>query len=431
VLAALLFGAGPALRYSRFRSQGLNDRTASGTVGRTTRRRTQALLVGLQITIAVTLLVGAGLLVRSFARLTSVHSGYDAANVLTFQLAMPQRPVPELSRFSAELVASLARLPGIDAAAYARQLPTVQIQEGASFRRTAGVPLETGPPGADARLVGGSYFETLGIRLTAGRGLTDRDGAGQPRVVVINQTLARRDFAGEQPIGQQVYIGRDSLPWQIVGIADDVRQFGPERPPDPQFFADIRQWPVANEVFIGFLGPYYAVRTRTDWRAAAAAIEQVVRRMQPDASLHNVAPLEQLAANSLAQPRLYTVLLALFAAIAAALAATGVYGVVTYAVAQRTREIGIRLALGATRSQVMRLVLQHTMFVSAAGILAGVAGASAVTRYLQGMLFGIEPLDASTFMTVALLFAALAAVAAYVPARRATTVLPLLALRGD
>jgi putative ABC transport system permease protein len=363
--------------------------------------------------------------------LTSVDPGFETANVLTFQVAMPQRPTPELARMSEELVRRLRTEPGIEAAAYARQLPMVQLSEGASFRRSPAVPAQPRPPGADARLVGGSYFETLGIRIVAGRGLTDRDGAGRPRAVVINETLAHRDFAGENPIGQEVYIGRDSLPWEIVGIAGDVRQFGPSKPPDPQFFADARQWPVPNEVFIGFLGPYYAIRARANAAATATAIERIVREIQPGASLHNVATLEALVANVVARPRLYTVLLGLFAAIAVTLAAIGVYGLVAYAVGERTHEIGIRMALGASRGQVLRLVVRQMTSVSTLGIVAGMAGAAALTRYLEGMLFGVTPLDTPTFAVVALVFGILTAVAAYVPARRAARMTPLLALRAE
>ena len=433
IFTGLLFGVGPALRSSRtHHQQALSDRTsASASGGGSYRRRTQTVLVAVEMAMAVTLLVGAGLLVHSFTTLTGVDSGYDPANVLTFQVAMPQRPIAELARFSDELVTRLQTVPGVQAAAYARQLPVVQIQEGASFRRTPAVPAPPSPPGADARLVGGRYFETLGIRLLAGRALTDRDAAGQPRVVVINEALARRDFPAENPVGQQVYIGRDSVPWQVVGIVEDVRQFGPARPPDPQFFADIRQWPAPNEVFIGFLGPYYAVSTRTNTSEAAAAVERIVRQLQPNASLHNLAPLEQLVANVVARPRLYTVLLGLFAAIATGLAGIGIYGVVSYAVGGRTQEIGIRLALGATPARVLRLVLRQTTIVVAVGILAGLAGAFALTRYLEGMLFGVTPLDPLTFVAVPVAFALVACLAAYVPARRVVRIAPLQAMRSE
>jgi predicted permease len=429
VITGALFGLGPAFRYSRSRpAAALRDRAVTGAGGP---RRTQDALVLAQVGLAVLLLIGAGLLMRSFDKLTRVDSGYRAENLLTFQVALPQRPTPALVRFSEELVARLRSLPDVQAAAYARQLPIVQVQESASFRRTPAVPEQPGPPGADARLVGGDYFAALGISVRSGRGLTAQDDAGQPRVVVINETLARRDFAGEQPVGQQVYIGRDALPWQIVGVVADVRQFGPARPADPQFFADIRQWPAPNEAFIGFLGPYYAVRTRGSSAAAAAAIDRALQQTEANATLHNVATMERLVDHAVARPRLYSVLLGLFAAIAAALAMIGVYGVMTYAVAQRIREIGIRVALGAGRSQILGMILRHTVAVSAGGLILGTAGAAGLTRYLEGMLFGVTRLDPVTFAAAPIGLAVAALLASYVPARRAMAVNPVETMRAE
>jgi hypothetical protein len=252
--------------------------------------------------------------------------------------------------------------------------------------------------------------------------------------MLINQTLARSGFLGEHPIGRQIYaLGR--APWEIVGIVSDVRQFDLDQDPDPQIFIDYRQEPPPPAPLPAQAGPppapYFAVRTGDDPLAVAASMRSIVRELEPQATLDNIATMEQLVSNSIARPRLYAVLLGVFAGVAVALTTIGIYGVMAYSVAQRIREIGIRMALGAQRGDVMRLVLGQSLVLTAFGIAAGIAGAFAVTRYLQQMLFGLTPLDPATFVTVALTFGVIAALAAFVPARRATRVDPLVALRCE
>jgi putative ABC transport system permease protein len=242
----------------------------------------------------------------------------------------------------------------------------------------------------------------------------------------------RSGFLGDHPIGRQVYaIGR--APWEIVGIVEDVLQFDLDREPDPQIFIDYRQDPaaqVAPPPGVPPPAPYIAVRTADD-AFIVPNLRSVVRELEPLATVDNVATMEQLLSNSLARPRLYAVLLGIFAAVAVALTAIGIYGVMAYSVAQRTREIGIRMALGARPGAVMSLVLKQSVVVTAIGIAIGVAAAMALTRYLAGMLFGLTPLDPATFIVVSLASAAVATLASYAPARRATRVDPLVALRCE
>jgi ABC-type antimicrobial peptide transport system permease subunit len=211
----------------------------------------------------------------------------------------------------------------------------------------------------------------------------------------------------------------------------DIRQFGLDQDPQPQFFADFRQWPDSDPVFFTFLGPYYAVRTGGDPAAVVTRLRDVVHQTRGDAGIYNVATMEQLVSNSIVRPRLYATLLGTFAAVAAVLAAVGLYGVTAFAVTQRTREIGIRMALGARRSAVMKLAVGQSLVLVAAGIALGLAAGAAVTRYLEGMLFGVTRSDPTTFAAVSGLFVLVALAAAYVPARRASLVEPAIALKTE
>jgi predicted permease len=372
---------------------------------------------------------------HSFVKLARVEVGYDPTNVLTFQVSLPgsQRPVAELKTFAEDLVARLHSIPGVQSAAYANQLPLVALENGLQIRASAQEPpSQGGPPsrGADVRLVSAEYLQTMGIRITSGRPFDERDGASAPRVLLINRTLARRDFPDGNVVGTIVYLGRDNAPWEIIGVVDDVRQSGLDRDPAPQMFLDLRQW-AAPQVPIFPAGAYYAVRTAGAPLLAIGHVRDIVRQLDSRASLENVATMEQIISSRMTRPRMYAVLLGVFAAIAVALAAAGIYGVMAYSVAQRTREIGIRVALGARPGAVLGLVMSQSALLSLVGIAIGLAGAVWTTQYLQGLLFGLTPLDPATFAGAALLFLAVATVASYVPARRAATVDPSVALRAE
>ena len=437
VVTGLLCGLAPALGLSRpDRSELLKDHThaVSGTrVGG--RTPVQGLLITSQIALAMILLVGGSLLIHSFVKLTSVDSGFDPDNVLTFQVSLPDlAPGTEMKTFADDVVERARQLPGVKAAAYARQVPLIGLRETAWFRHTPHLPdppPRSAPGAPDARLVSQEYFDVLGIRVIAGRGFGPEDRAGQPRAMVINQTLARQEFPGQDPLGRYVYAGRDASPWQIVGVVADVRQFGLDQDPQPQFFADFRQWSTTDPVFFTILGPYYAIRGGADVQALVPHVRNLVHGLDAEAGLYNVATMEQLVSNSLSRPRMYATLLGMFAGVAVVLSAVGIYGVIAYAVAQRTREIGIRMALGAARTDVVRLVLGQSLTWTAIGIALGLGGAAAMTRYLDGLLYGLTPLDASTFVVASLTFLLIAFVASYVPARRATRVDPVIALRSE
>lgn len=428
LITGLQGGASPALRYSRsVRAAALTDRTGTSSLFR--RNSLGNFLVASEIALATMLLIGGGLLIHSFARLVSVERGFDSANVLTFQVALPAEryPVAELKSFAENLVVRLKSVPRVQAAAYG-QLPMVAITQNARFRRTPELQKQVTPGGPEIRLVSSEYLEVMGIRVLHGRGFTANDRAGQPRVMLINQELARREFPQGDALGQHVFAAEDAVPWEIVGVVDDVRQESLDREAAPQVFATFDQWPLAS---LFPLGPYYSVRTDANPMSVVSDVRGIAQQLDPEAGLFNVATMEQIVANRVSRPRMYAVLLGVFAGVAVILASIGIYGVMAYSVTQRTREIGIRMALGAKPPEVMGLVLGQSAVLIAVGIVAGLAGSAGLTRYLQGMLFGLTPLDLSTFLAVAVAFTIIATVAAYVPARRATSVDPLIALRSE
>jgi putative ABC transport system permease protein len=442
IATGIVFGLAPAIRQSRrIHMDVLRDGTTSAAGAPF---KSRGLLVVAEIALAMVLLGGGGMMIHSFVNLSSVNPGFNADRVLTFQIPLPnqQYPLPALKTFAEDLVAALRRLPSVESAAYAHQLPMVKLRQIAGFRRTPALPNPPGPMAPEARFVSRDYFTVLGIRIVSGRGFRDEDGPGKPGALVINQTLARREFAGENPIGQTVYLGSDTngpgvgpalgrplSTWQVVGIVEDVRQYDLDQEPSAQFFVDFRQWPGANPVFD--VPQYFAVRTSGDPALVVSEVRSVVRQLEPRAVVYNLATMKQLVAATISRPRMYAVLLGIFAAAALALATIGIYGLLAYSVSQRSREIGIRMALGAGRRDVMALVLVQSAVLVGAGLAAGLGGAVAATRYLEGLLFGVTPMDPATFGAISAIVAGAAIAASYVPARRATKVDPLVALRCE
>jgi putative ABC transport system permease protein len=415
VLVGVLFGLAPAIRSTR-----------QLQISRSTSRLHGALIVA-EIAMAFPLLVGGSLLIRSFLNLVAVDPGYDATHALTFQVSArgDKYPPAQLKIFADDLVSRLRTMPDVVAVGYSRQLPMVQLVDTQPFRRTPEPP----PPGpvlngGEARYAGPGYLQAIGAHLVAGH------WPEGPRQVAINRTLARREFGGESPIGATVYIGRSTTPRELAAVVDDQRVFGLDREPAPQFFADLSVWDGPAFTLLP-VGPYFAVRTRGNPESVLRNVAAVVRQMDETAPLYNVATLEQIVSNSVTLPRMYAVLLGMFATIAVGLAAIGIYGVMAYSVVRQTREIGIRMALGARHQAVLVLILGHGARIALIGIGLGLGGAAVTTRLLRGMLFGLTPLDPTTFFAAATIFGAVAMCAAYWPARRATNVDPLVALRTE
>jgi predicted permease len=444
VVAGLACGLAPALWQSHVEARGeLARETSLSAPGFNVFRRSRgrALLVVVQIGLAVVLLLSSGLLIRSFLKLSSVDPGYATTRVLTFQVALsPNQPA---LRFSEELIARVQGLPGVRAAGYADHLPLTrsnlghaQLSPRSQARQSStAAPPPPPPPGVVgkpdfpvAHLVSRDFLSALGVDVIEGRGFSDADPVGRPHSLLINRTLARSGFVGENPVGARVYTG--DVPWDIIGIVEDVRETGLADPPGSAIFANLERAGADSRLF-EHSSPYFAVRTDGSPTALVPAIREIVRQLDPQTAPDRIATMEQILSNSMLQPRFYAGMFGLFALIAGTLAVVGIYGGIAFAVSSRTREIGIRVALGASRYQVFRAIVGDVLLLAAVGIAAGVAGGAMLTRYLQQMLFELTPLDPAVFIAMPVVLASAVLGAAFLSARPALTVVPLAALRHE
>jgi len=427
LIAGVIFGLTPTLGPRRSATvEALHGASARPGLDGVHVGRFRRLLVVAEMGLAMMLLVSAALMITSFAKLAMVDPGYDPAGVVTFQATLPRGR--DMAIFAEDLVSKFQSLPGVRAAGYSIDSPMVRGRGHMPLRSTPSRE-RPGPnePTADPVYVSRDYLKAMGIDVVSGRGFEDADRIGSPQVMLVNRSVVRSGMVGANPLGTRVYaLFRD--PWEIVGIVEDIRAEALDEEPYPQFFLNLQQVP--GFPFTEFR-PYFAVRTDGDIAAILTNLRGIVRQVEPQASVDNVATVDQIIWNSISRPRLYSVLLGVFATIAVVLAAVGVFGLMAYLVEQRRREIGIRMALGARRTEVMTQVLGQSAALIAMGVGVGLTGAMGLTRYLEGLLFGLTPLDAATFAAASLLFATVALAASYVPARRATKVDPLVALRAE
>ena len=427
--AGIAFGLFPALHLA---SPAPMDAVREGTRGSARTAWVRTSLVVAEVALALMLLVGAGLLVRSFDKLLDVNPGFRAAQLLTFRVGVPSdvyKTPAQRVRFFEDVLARVNRLPGVQQAAMSSYLPVTGYGTGAWLNLLdKPLPADRTPPSIAYRVVSTNYFSTMGIALRRGRFLTDEDGNEGRRAVVISEAAARRFWPGGDPIGKRIYLGapdnRLFPEAEIVGIVDDVAQLSLSNPGAEAVYGTHRLMPFWNTFSI-------AARTTLEPESLTSAIRAQVREVDPAVPIFAVRSMDDVVARSRAGARSSMLLLALFAGLALTLAVIGVFGVLSYTVNQRTTELGIRLALGASSRNVRLLVLGGGMTPVAIGLLLGLAGAFAVTRFMESLLFGVTPTDPPTFAAVALLLAAVAAVASYIPARRATRVDPIAVLRSE
>ena len=438
-MTAFTFGLLPALQLSRanhLRSMG----TRGGSASRGESRLRNALTLA-QLTMATVLLTGAALLAHSFVNLSTFDKGYDPTNVLAFNLLFPDTySTPRRGEVIEQLLTRFRANPGVRAAGFARH--GLLIGEELYIGRFVppGKTLADVDFGTRTRSVSDGFLTAMGVPILQGRDLARSDSGDAPGAIVINRSAAHRFFGDANPIGQSMdwVVGKAQLKMTVVGLAEDVRQEEATDPLVPEIFFDYRQYlrfidadtpQRQNEGGIGFLS--FALRTAGDPSASIPAVRESIAAVDPNIGIDAIAPMEQLEASSRSRQRFYAVMLGVFAVVSAVLAAIGVYGVLAYGVTQRTREIGVRIALGAGAGQVLALIMRRGLLLTAIGVAIGLAIAAAGARSIESMLFGIKPLDAPTFIAVASGFTIVAALASYFPARHATRVDPAVTLRDE
>jgi putative ABC transport system permease protein len=389
------------------------------------------LLAIAQVAAATVLLVGASLLANSFVRLLRVDSGFNPAGVVSFQISLPRYRYTDTTQRQpvyTRLHEAMAALPRAGSVVLANSLPTLPPTRGGGLR----IDGEQADPAVVAyRLVVPGFFRGLGIPLRRGRGLRDRDLDGQPPVAVVNEAFARHYFPTGDALDAEFEFLRSAEAIRIVGVVGDTTPAGPDGTVTPEIYFSYLQFPRPNPRFSPLTTLAGGVRTSGDTGTMASLIRDAVRTIDPELAVHNVATLADRRAGALAQARFYLIAAIGLAVVALLLAAIGIYGVLAYAVTQRTRELGIRIALGADAAALIRMVTMRGLGLALAGLAVGVAGALWTTRFLDSMLFGVTSRDPFTLVAVVVLFCVTALSASYVPARRATRVDPLTSLRAE
>ncbi len=424
-LTGMLFGLAPALQLSAANPQAaLMESGRGSTAARSSRLLRNGLVVS-EIALALLVLIGAGLLMRSFVRLRAVDPGFQPANLLTLRLPLsPNVPIDRRVAFLDRLSGRLAALPGVRSIGAVNNLPLTGLGVGATFAvdgRPAPPP-EQRPIGL-VRGVTQDYFRTMAIPLVSGRFFAESDTAQAPSRIIVNQTLARRFWPRANPIGGCLVLDPSGRIAEIVGVVGDVK---PER-------LDGDDWPTIYSPYpqTNFNIMVMVVRTAVPPEALASSVERAVHQSDPDQPVADMRSMDAVVDRAVSTARFHTLVLAVFAQIAFLLAATGIYGVVAYDVSQRTPEIGIRISLGAQPGDVLRLILGQCARLAALGIALGLAAALALTRLMESMLFGVKPTDTRTFAVVSLLLGAVALAAGYLPSRRAMALQPAAALRHE
>lgn len=426
LVLGLLFGLAPAIQAARPAVHGmLKDGARSSHSG----GRLRSTLVVSEVALAIVLLVGAGLMLKSFRRWVSVDPGFSAENVLTFRMSLPAAKYPEPAQrlaFFDQLRQGIAALPGVAAVGGNVALPMTNNNWTRSFNVEGYQPPANGNgPWGDYRIVTPGYFEALGIPVKRGRSFDETDVAGGRMVALVDEVLAAKYWPGQDPIGKRVGFGGDTnRQWlEVIGVVGHVMQNSPRDDEHTQLYQVLSQSPQ------GQLG--LAIRTRGDAAGLEPAIRRLVLAQDPQQPIYDVTPMVARLSGSSATPRFLSLLLGLFAAVAATLAAVGIYGVMSYTVAQQTRELGIRLALGAETGSVLRLVLNKGMVLAGVGIIVGVGGALALGKVMATQLFQTRAADPVVFGAVSAGLVAVALVATLIPARRAMRVDPIVALRAE
>jgi putative ABC transport system permease protein len=433
IATGVLFGMIPAFQATRGDLVGSLKEGGKGALASRRAGRMREGLVIAEIALAVMLLAGAGLLMRSFARLQSVNPGFRTGESLTFRTALPAaayREEAQRASFYQRAIERISALPGVTTVGAISGLPLSGTSFGFTFTIEGDPPPRPGEePAMQTRVVTPGFFKAMDVPLLRGRGFAATDNAASPQVVLLNEAAVKRFFPSSNPIGRRIELGwgrgpgRPSNGGEVVGVVGSVKQFGLDEVEQPEIYIPHAQQPMA--------GMTYVVHTAVEPTTLAGAVRRELKALDPSLPVTALEPLEAVVARSISQPRFYMLVLGIFAAVALVLASIGIFGVVSYAVAQRTREMGIRIALGATRERVMRMVLGNAMRLAVIGVVVGTFAAVAVSRTLATLLFDLSPTDPMTYVVVGVGLSFVALMASYLPAWRATRVDPVVALRAE
>jgi len=427
IVTGIVFGLAPAIHASRTR---LNDALSARAGGVPTRVRgfeMRGVFVVVQLALSIVLLVGAGLLTRTLVKLQHVDLGFDPSNLLTLEFRLPATKYSkprQISDFFTRAIAEIRAVPGVRSAALVRAVPLSGNSDARAYTVAGGTKPETGEaPILQLNTVSPDYFRTIGLPLVAGRDVNEHDDADAPPVVVVNETLARREWPTGSALGQRIRFV-DSDRWlTVVGVARDAKHFGPADQPTPQAYVPYTQMP---QIFTSVV-----VRANRDAIALGPLVREAIWRVDRDQPVWKIRMMDSLVANALGSKRVLLALVGVFASVALVLAGVGIFGVMSFAVAQRTHEVGVRMALGASGGEVLRLIVGQGLRLTLVALLLGLAAAAGATRLMASQLFGVTSSDPVTFAAVPVVLCAVAALACYLPARRASRLDPLTALRRE
>ncbi|HEV8483081.1 MAG TPA: FtsX-like permease family protein, partial [Blastocatellia bacterium] len=427
LLTGLIFGIVPAIQGSKGDINLALKESGRTTIGGSSRWR-NALVVS-EIALSLMLLIGAGLLLKSFARLQQSDFGFNPENVLTVQVILPQKTYSEPAKrlqFVGESLQRIEALPGVKSVGVTNFLPLSGFWGTTSYA-AQGQPLPNPgeEPEADSRIVTPGYFSSMGVRFIEGRDFTDQDRDGAKKVLIVNETLSRKLWSGESAVGKLLNLGDTNQPewWEVVGVINDIKSFGLEKETHSDIFRPFAQ--------VTFPLMAFTIRTYTGPMSLASAVRQQIWSVDRDQPLFKVLSLEQLAAESVSLRKVSMTLLGTLAALALIIAAVGIYGVMSYIVTQRTNEIGIRMALGAKQSDILRLMLGQIGLLTLIGVGVGLLAAFVLSRLIANLLYGVSATDTLIFISAPLISVTVAMLACYVPARRALKLDPTIALRYE
>jgi putative ABC transport system permease protein len=405
----------------------LNDSSKSASMGRSRHRFSAALVVG-QIALLLVLLIGVGLLIKSFLHLQKEQLGFVSANVLTMRLQLSPVYYPEpadRAGFLQRIEKQLETLPGVQAVGAVSQLPLSGAVLSSGFSPIDDSPLRDQPPEtADLRGVTPGYFKALGIPLIEGRTFADSDSADAPRRAVIDESLAKRFWPNQSAVGKRIKWIRSETPLEVVGVVGSVKHVALDKPGRETAYFPLTQYARSQSVF-------FAVRTTADPSSTAGAVRNQVWTLDRNQSIADLQPMDDIVWKSIARQRLNLFMLSVFAVVALVLAAVGIYGMMSYAVTQRNREIGIRLALGAQRQSILRLILKRAIILALIGVAAGLLLSFVLTRSMSSLLFGVSTIDPVIFVLLSVFLIGVILLASFVPAWRAMKVDPLVSLRNE